>query len=48
MKARIRRWYCRAWSLWEFGDYIFAASRKDARAAFFSRHHVMPFHVEGA
>jgi hypothetical protein len=44
----MRRWYCRAFNLWEFGDYIFAASRSAARAAFFSRHNVRPFSVERA
>ena len=48
MKARIRRFYCRAISLWPFGDYVFAASRKAAREAFFSRHHVYPFDIHPA
>lgn len=48
MRSRMRRWYCRAVSLWPFGDYVFAATRKAARDAFFNRHHVMPYDVEAA
>ncbi|MFZ4777509.1 MAG: hypothetical protein ACOYM3_19240 [Terrimicrobiaceae bacterium] len=48
MKSRVRRFYCRAMNLWEFGDYVFAASRSAARAAFFSRHHVYPFDISPA
>jgi hypothetical protein len=45
---RNRRWYCRAMSLWPFGDYVFAESRAAARAAFFSLHHVYPYEVSPA
>lgn len=48
MKPRSRRWYCLAFNLWQFGDYVFAPTRAAARHLFFSRHHVQPFSIERA
>ncbi len=47
MKARARRWYCRACA-WPapFGDYVWAVSRAAARDVFFHLHHVRPYSVE--
>ena len=45
MKLRLRRFYCRAMSFSPFGDYVFAANRSAARAAFFLRHHVYPYSI---
>ncbi len=48
MKARVRRWHCRAMNLWPFSDYVFAPSRSEARTAFFNRFHVYPFDISPA
>ena len=48
MKIRTRRWYCRAFNLWPFGDVVVATDRRAAREKFFQTYHVYPFDISPA